>query len=521
MIATSKPSKESLLKIRRPSPDEIRDIGNGKFMHLTEHEIQGIAIICNDLLTPIDQIDSIQEPTEQATYLERDPGRRPSPAENKFNSFITVCHVKGANKGPLLGKRVGLKDNIAVRGVPMTNASRLGEFYLPNIDATVVSKLLDAGATIVGKLNMDDFSFFGTSETSYFGPVRNPVNPKRSPGGSSSGSGTAVAANEVDLALGVDQGGSARTPAACCGLVAIKPTHGLVSTYGITYMDYSLDHICPIGRTVEDVALALQVIAGQDFRDPEWPSNEYHAEAYYDILKKSNLDITGLKVGIIEEGLPKGKIDPEIEDSFNLAIGKLPELGATCSSISIREIDWAPAIWMSMLVHSTDAIFDSCGEGYWHRGTYNPSWNEFLGRAKRSKADHLPPLLKSTLILGEYMRKEYFSVYYSKAQNLRNVLQDKIKRAFEKFDILACPTNIVKPPILKDAIEFEETRERGLMLSYNTHSFNLTGHPAITVPCGMRGGLPVGLQLIAKHWRESLLFKVARSFEKNFDWRTL
>ena len=171
----------------------------------------------------------------------------------------------------------------------MTNASRLGEHYIPAIDATVVTKLLDAGAIIVGKLNMDDFSFSGTSETSFFGAVRNPINPDYSPGGSSSASGAAVAAKEVDIALGVDQGGSARTPASCCGVVAIKPTHGLVSSYGLAYMDYTIDHICPIARSVEEVALALQVLAGFDPKDPEWVRSEIHAENYHDLLANPTL----------------------------------------------------------------------------------------------------------------------------------------------------------------------------------------------------------------------------------------
>ncbi|MDA4129219.1 MAG: amidase family protein [Thaumarchaeota archaeon] len=515
------PVKRPLVKLRRPSPEKLRELGEQLSMTLSDEEVEGIALICDEMLKAVDQIDRIPDPSHPATYLERDPGRRPSPAEDPFNVFITKCYVKGSDSGPLLGKRVGLKDNISLRGVPMTNASRLGEHYIPNIDATVVTKLLDAGAVIVGKLNMDDFSFSGTSETSFFGSVRNPINPEYSPGGSSSASGAAVAANEVDLALGVDQGGSARTPASCCGVVAIKPTHGLVSSYGLAYMDYTIDHICPIARSVGEVAMALQVLAGYDPKDPEWVRSEIHAEKYHDLLSKSNLDISGLRVGIIKEGLAWEGADPEILECFGVATKKLEELGAKCSDVSIPSIELTPAIRIATLTHATDAMLDSCGEGYWHGGEYNPAWNVFLGRAKSTMADYLPPLLKSTLILGRYLRTEFFSVYHSKAMNLINVLGEEMEKAFEKFDVLACPTNIVKPPLLKDKIEFAEISRRGFMLSSNTQPFNMTGNPAITIPCGMRGGLPVALQLIAKHWKESTLFKASRVFEKSFNWKKL
>ncbi len=513
--------KRPLVKIRRPSPEKLRELGRQHSMNLSDEEVEGISLICDDMLKAVDQLDRISEPAKQAKYLERDPGRRPHLGEDPFNVFITKCHVKGSDSGLLLGKKIGLKDNISLRGVPMTNASRLGEHYIPNVDATVVTKLLDAGGVIVGKLNMDDFSFSGTSETSFFGAVRNPLNPEYSPGGSSSASGAAVAANEVDIALGVDQGGSARTPASCCGVVSIKPTHGLVSSYGLAYMDYTIDHICPIARTVEEVAMALQVMAGFDPKDPEWVRSEVRAENYYDLLLKSDLKIDGLRVGVIRETLAWDGADPEILECFGVATQKLEELGAKCSEVSIPSIEITPAIRIATLVHATDAMIDSCGEGYWHGGEYNPAWNEFLGRAKSTMADYLPPLLKSTLILGRYLRTEFYSTYHSKAMNLKNVLDSEVENAFGKFDVLACPTNIVKPPRLKDKIEFAEINRRGFMLSSNTQPFNMTGNPAITLPCGMRGGLPVALQLVAKHWNESLLFKVARAFEKNFDWKTL
>ena len=232
------------------------------------------------------------------------------------------------------------------------------------------------------------------------------------------------------------------------------------------------------------------------------------------MLLKSDLKIDGLRVGVIRETLAWDGADPEILECFGVATQKLEELGAKCSEVSIPSIEITPAIRIATLVHATDAMIDSCGEGYWHGGEYNPAWNEFLGRAKSTMADYLPPLLKSTLILGRYLCTEFYSTYHSKAMNLKNVLDSEVENAFGRFDVLACPTNIVKPPRLKDKIEFAEINRRGFMLSSNTQPFNMTGNPAITLPCGMRGGLPVALQLVAKHWQRITAVQGGASFRK-------
>ena len=203
----------------------------------------------------------------------RDPGYVPSSDENPHNAFIRRCHVEGSGSGPLAGLTVGLKDNISLAGIPTTNGSRMTS-STPVHDAVAVERILAAGGTIVGKLNMDDFGASGLGETSAFGAPRNPVDPTRSAGGSSGGSGAAVRAGEVDLSLGVDQGGSGRIPAAFCGVVAVKPTHGLVPSWGIIHIDHTIDFVTPIARTVEGAALLLGVIAGHDWRDAQWVRSE-------------------------------------------------------------------------------------------------------------------------------------------------------------------------------------------------------------------------------------------------------
>ena len=250
-------------------------------INLSVDELDGIESLFRQLIDAANVVGSLTENLTRASAENRDPGYRPNSTEDPYNSFIRKIFVKGSESGPLQGKRFGIKDNIAVRGIPMTNASDLSKDFVPDYDATIVTRLLEAGADIVGKMNLDNYSFSGTSETSIFGPVRNPLNLEYSPGGSSSGSGAAVASGQVDIAIGADQGGSARVPACCCGVISIKPTQGIVPTFGLTYMDHSFDHICPIANNVEDVATTLGVIAGPDKDDPQWSRSTLTSKVDY------------------------------------------------------------------------------------------------------------------------------------------------------------------------------------------------------------------------------------------------
>ena len=286
--------------IRRPTADQIRDLAALEYMALTPEEAGDMAILVDRYLAFMDRLDDLPIPELPVRYTDRDKGYRPDPDEDPHNVFVRKCRVLGASEGPLKGLRVAVKDNICVAGVPMTNGSRLMAGYLPDVDAIVVERLLDAGATLIGKLNCDDFSFSGTSETSHFGVVPNPHNPAYSAGGSSSGAGAAVVLGEVDLALAVDNGGSGRIPASWCGAVCIKATHGLVPTFGVTYLDPTTDFVCPTARTVAEVALALEVIAGDDSRDSQWVRGPIRTEAYRRALGQ---EVRGVRIGRLREAV--------------------------------------------------------------------------------------------------------------------------------------------------------------------------------------------------------------------------
>jgi len=509
-----------MLRAKVPSKEEIRELSVREHIHLKDEEMDGIEDLFQQLMHEANVVGSLTEQLPRTNYPVREAGYRPDPKEDPYNSFIRKILVPGSGNGPLMGKKLGIKDNIAVRGIPMTNASDLSKDFVPDYDATIVTRILEAGGDIVGKMNMDNYSFSGTSETSIFGPVRNPVNPEYSPGGSSSGSGAAVASGQIDIALGVDQGGSSRVPACCCGVVSMKPTQGIVPTFGLTYMDHSFDHICPIARTVDDTATTLGVIAGPDRNDPQWSRSSLLSRVDYKKEAEGPLP-TDLRVGAISESVAWEGTDPEIKESFLATLGRLSTLGAKTSDISIPPFKDSGSIWITIVVQSTHAMFDSCGSGYWNSGRYNPKWNEHIGKARKEMSDLFPPLLKGSMLIGRYLREDYYSSFHSMAQNLRNKLRDDVDQAFEHVDILATPTMIVKPPKLKEKITFSESLTRGVLLLNNTEAFNLTGHPAVTIPCGMRGGFPVGLQLIGKRLDEATLFKVARHFEQKFNWQEL
>ena len=244
--------------LRRPTPAQLVELGALDHIQLTELEARELMPAIDGLLGAIDAVCALPSvDVPQSHYTQRDSGRRPTQGEDPWNAFVRICDIQGAPSGLLAGKTVALKDNIDVAGVPTTNASATLP-YTPVRDAVVVERILAAGGRIVGKLNMDDFAAGASGETSAYGPPLNPRDPSRSPGGSSGGSGSAVASRAADMALGGDQAGSARIPASFCGVVAIKATHGLVPSQGVTYLDHSIDFVCPMAATVDDAALLLE-----------------------------------------------------------------------------------------------------------------------------------------------------------------------------------------------------------------------------------------------------------------------
>ena len=503
-------------RLRCPEVSEVQELAASQYIRLSANEAESYIDQIWNILSEIDQINDLEIPSVPVRYPEREIGEPSDNESDPFNVYIRRCLVRGSESGKLSGKRVGLKDNIKLAGVPMTNGSRLMDGYVPSMDATVVERILDAGGTIVGKLNMDSFSFGAGGESSEFGPARNPHDPAYSAGGSSSGSAAAVAAGEVDIALGVDQGGSARIPAAWCGVVSMKATHGLVPSFGIAYVDHTLDHVCPIASTVKDTALALEVLAGEDPRSPVSVRVPYESQAYSQGLGEKG--VGNLRIGVLKESMDWLDGESDVNSSVRDAVEGLRDQGAEVQEISLPWWKQCESVILAIMTHSLAAMVDSDLEGYSRPGMCDPGWQNLFGKARRASGRLLSPLLIVHLILAKYLQREYCSTYFSKAQNLRHFWSQQLDDTFKEYDVLVTPTTPMKAVRLPTVEESEvgQAKQRGLFRNnLNTCPANLTGHPAITVPCGTGdNGLPIGLQIIGRRFDEGLLFNAAFEVEK-------
>jgi amidase len=459
-------------------------------------------------------VDELDAPLPPPRHGPRDPGRRPEPGEDPFNAFITMCRVTGAPGGPLRGRTVGVKDNISVAGVPTTNGSRLAA-YVPTTDAVVVERILDAGGVIAGKLNMDDFGAAGTGETSAFGPARNPVDPTYSAGGSSGGSGAAVRAGAVDLALAVDQGGSGRIPAAYCGVVAAKATHGLVPSFGITYIDHTIDVVTPLGQTVADTALLLEVIAGSDSRDPQWVRGEIRTERY---TEAAGSGVAGLSVGVIDESCDPAICEEAVLAGVDGAATALERGGARVTRISLPIWAKALAIFQPYIGCLVSNMVRSEHAGYGHLGAIDPAVVQAFGDARRARPADIPKQLKSWLIAERYLHERDSNATFARLHNLRLLVRARVSAALGTYDLLLTPTLPTTAPRLPEApTTFAEIAARtSATMCFNTAPLNLTGHPALSVPSGTdAAGLPTAVQLIAAHFDELTAFRAAFEVERS------
>jgi amidase len=409
---------------------------------------------------------------------------------------------------------VVLKDNICLAGVPMMNGASTLKGYVPDIDATVVTRILDAGGTIVGKAHCEYFCFSGGSHTNAAGPVHNPRRMGFSAGGSSSGSAALVAAGEVDMALGGDQGGSIRIPSAFCGIYGMKPTHGLVPYTGIMPIELTLDHTGPMTVTVADNALLLEVIAGPDGLDPR-----QYAPRTAPYTQALGQGVDGLKIGIVKEGFGHPNSEPAVDAAVKMAAAQFEKLGAKVEEVSVPMHAVGPAIWTPIALEgATELMMKGNGMGTNWRGLFVTSLLD-AHAGWRHRADELSDTLKISMLLGHYFTKHYRGHYYAKAQNLSRKLRAAYDGALGTHDLLLMPTLPVKatplPPV--DALRALYI-QRAFEMIANTAPFDATGHPAMSLPCGMADGLPVGLMLIGAQYDEATIYRAAHAFEQSHDW---
>jgi amidase len=502
------------MAVYRPTLEQLSDIAEEFGMSLDPQALAEYQSLMQATIDAYDVIDNLPEPLPEVKYP-RTPGYRPGPEENPLNAWYWKSDVKGAEGGKLAGKTVALKDNVCLAGVPMMNGASTLEGYVPEVDATIVTRLLDAGATIKGKAVCEYFCLSGGSHTSAPQPVHNPLRQGYSAGGSSSGSAALVGAGEVDMAIGGDQGGSIRMPAAYCGIYGMKPTHGLVPYTGVMPIEVTIDHTGPMTANVTDNATMLEVLAGPDGLDPR----QYNVKtaAYTEALGK---DVKGLKIGIVKEGFGLANSMTEVDAKIRAGAEKLAGMGATVEEVSIPMHSIGPAIWTPIALEGlTDLMMEGNGFGTNWKGLYVTSLLK-AHAGWRMRADELSPTLKISMFVGKYFLKHYDGRFYAKAQNLVRSLKAAYDEALSKYDLLLMPTlPITATPIPEPGAPLAEIVQRAFEMLPNTAPFDCTGHPAMTVPCGLIDGLPAGMMLIGKDYDESTIYRAAYAFEQGVDWK--
>lgn len=496
------------MTVHLPEPADLEHTSTTYGLGLSTSELSEFAPHVKDTLASWDVVAELHReiapPTVTRSWAQ--------PAQNPLGAWYVTCNITSTGAGPLAGRTVGIKDNIAVAGVPMMNGSALVEGYVPNQDATVVTRLLAAGATITGKAVCENLCFSGASHTAATGPVRNPWDHARTTGGSSSGSAALVASGAVDLAIGGDQGGSVRLPAAFTGIVGHKPTHGLVPYTGAFPIEQSLDHLGPMTRTVADAALVLDVIAGPDGLDPRQRIDGAKA-TFTDELTRPT---AGLRVGVLAEGFGHPESAPGVDVAVREAIDVLRTEGLLCEEVSVPWHRHGKQIWDVIAVEGgTAQMVDGNAYGRNWQGWYDPALIEHYGSRRRADGSSFPNTVKLVLLAGHHTLDRHHGVHYAMARNLVPRLRAAYDEALSRFDVLVMPTTpILASPIPGSEAPLEEYLARALEMMANTAAFDVTGHPACSVPADLVDGLPVGMMIVGRHLDDAMVLRVAHTFER-------
>ncbi|MGH9383392.1 MAG: Asp-tRNA(Asn)/Glu-tRNA(Gln) amidotransferase subunit GatA [Vicinamibacterales bacterium] len=445
--------------------------------------------------------------------------------EPKLSAFVTIAsesalerartldanRAAGRPLGPLHGVPIALKDNLCTRGIPTSAASRILRRFVPPYNATVVMRLEEAGAIVIGKTNLDEFAMGSSTENSSLGPTRNPWNLLRAPGGSSGGSSAAVAARLAPGALGSDTGGSIRQPAALCGIVGLKPTYGRVSRYGLLAFASSLDQIGPLTRTAEDAALMLQILAGHDRHDAT-----SSAEPLPDFTAALTGDVRDLRIGVPRAVVGEG-VDEDVRAAIEGALGVLRERGAVVVDVELPHAGFAiPVYYLIATAEASSNLARYDGVRYGLRATLDKD-DGLVAMYERTRDEGFGAEVKRRIVLGTYVLSAgYYDAYYLKAQQVRTLMRRDYEQAFSQVDVIAMPTTPTP------AFRLGEKTSDPLQMYLNdvfTVSANLTGLPAISVPCGFSPGrLPIGLQLTGRMFDESTLLRAADAYQRDTRW---
>jgi amidase len=505
---------DPMTMVKRPTLEQLQVLVEKLHMSMSTREIGEYLDVLEGTLQAYDRVAALPDYLPEVRYP-RTPGTRPSASDNPLGAWAVKSEVKGAPYGPLAGKRIVLKDNICLAGVPMMNGASTLEGYVPDVDATVAARILDSGGTIVGKAVCEYFCLSGGSHTSASGPVHNPYRIGYSAGGSSSGCAALVGAGEVEMAIGGDQGGSIRMPGSYSGVYGMKPTHGLVPYTGAMPIEATIDHLGPMTSSVAGNALLLEAIAGPDGLDPR--QYNVRVDKYTAALGRG---VAGLRIGVLTEAFQHASSEPDVNQKVRQAAERLRTLGAIVEDVSIPMHLDGLAIWTPIALEGLQVqMMHGNGMGFNWEGLYTTSLLDAHANW-RARANELSRTLKLSMLAGEYFIRQYRGHFYAKAQNLSRLLKKTYAEAFTRVDLLLMPTTPMKAtPIPPPDAPLSLYCQRGFEMLPNTAPFDVSGNPGMNVPCGLSGGLPVGMQLVAAHWNESTIYRAAHAFEQLGDWR--
>ena len=453
-------------------------------------------------------LDQVPAELPPVNYGPRD-FRFPSGEENPLGAWYVKTDIDGAKTGPLHGKKFAVKDNMLVADIPMSNGTAFMEGLRPEFDASVVTRVLDAGAKLVGKTTCEYLCLHGGSTTSSTGFVRNPHKPEYSAGGSSSGSAALIVRGEIDIAIGTDQAGSVRIPCSWSGAVGMKPTYGLVPFTGIAGLEASLDHVGPITANVADNALMLEVLAGPDGVDGRQGQPIVHR--YTESLDQS---VAGMRIGVIREGFGHPQSNPAVDESVRAAARRFTELGATVEETSIPlHFPGGVAIWSGLVLEPVWHALKTGGVQFNLNSIYSPAAVQAMHNFPYL-ADDIPVNIRMVMLFGRYIER-FGGQYHARARNLLPLLRKAYDQALSQYDLLLLPTTVTQASKLPGPDEDLDAHIINDLFgtSGNTCQFDATGHPAISIPCGMPNGLPVGLMLVGKHFDEPTIYRAASAFE--------
>lgn len=433
----------------------------------------------------------------------------PAASENQNNAWYVRSQIREKSAGRLAGRTVAIKDSIPVAGLPMLAGSNIFEGYVPEFDAEVVRRILNEGGTIIGKAHCEYLCFSGSSHTSVAGPIQNPWRAGHSTGGSSSGSAALVAVGEVDMALGADQAGSIRMPSSFSGIVGLKPTYGLVPYTGIAPLDAPFDHVGPMTAKVADAALLLSVIAGPDGIDAR-----QHGVVPGDYDAALSQGVKGVRIGILKDAFEVPGSDPKVGERVRRAADVLAKLGAKVGEVSVPlhrhglEI-WTTIGWTGM----TETVLKGNGFGISRNDHYPISMMEWA-RDHAAGIDRAPPSVKLFFVISEHAKRHLGYVGYGQGINAARVLRSKYDDVFKEVDLLLMPTTpMTATPLPDKSTTIEQELKTSHPMALNTAPFDLTHHPALTLPCGGVNGMPAGLMLVARHYEEATIFRAAKAYE--------